>query len=296
MPDIENLPLVISFSGGETSSVMAELLVNKWKGKRQIISVFANTGKERKETLEFANNVDKYLSLGLVWVEAKVNKEHKVGTDYSITCFDEASRTGEPFKNVISKYGIPNQAFKHCTRELKTNPIKKYLQSIGLKDYVVAIGYRADEMRRVNWDKAKKEKQYYPLVETWRMNKEMVKSYCQKRPFQLGLKSHQGNCDFCWKKSKRKLLTLIKEDEKAIKWWHEMECKYGDLVVEGRSLENQNPPYVFFRDNTSAKELIEESHFEFEKYDDFEDRQMMLFDPEFDYEGDECGSGSCEPF
>jgi len=296
LPDIETLPLVISFSGGETSSVMAELLLKKFSGKREIISVFANTGKEREETLEFANNVDKYLNLDLKWIEPNVIHTKGVGTSFSLTSFEQANRNGYHFEEMIKKYGIPNQAFMHCTRELKTNPINKYLKSIGLKDYVVAIGYRADEMHRVKWDKAIKEKQYYPLVETWRMNKEMVQQFCRKRPFALGLKSHQGNCDFCWKKSKRKLLTLIKENEQGINWWHEMEVKYGHLVVEGRDAEIQNPPYVFYRGNLSANDLIDESKYPFERYDDFKERQMLMFDADLDYEGGECGSGSCEPF
>lgn len=296
MPDIENLPLVESISGGKTSSVMAELLNNKFKNtNRKRIRVFANTGKEREETLAFLNNLDKYLNLDLIWIEVVIDPIIGNGNSYKIVTFETASRNGEPFEQIISKYGIPNQAFKHCTRTLKTEPIKKYLKDIGVDEYVTAIGYRADEMQRVNWDKAKKNKQYYPLVETWRFDKNMVNRFCDLRSFNLSLKEHQGNCDFCWKKSERKLLTLISENEISIDWWKTMEIKYGNMVVEGRA-SLQNPPYTFFRDNKSALDLIEESKYPFEKFKDLDGKQQYLFDSFLDYEPSGCGSSSCNPF
>ena len=50
-------PLVISFSGGKTSAYMAKLLIDKYNGKRRIVTVFANTGKEREETLLFLGSI-----------------------------------------------------------------------------------------------------------------------------------------------------------------------------------------------------------------------------------------------
>lgn len=297
MPDIENLPLVISVSGGETSSVMADLLMMKWRNSgRKIINVFANTGKEREETLSFLNNLDKDLNLNLVWVEASINHGERVGTGFKVVTYETANRTGSPFEEMIKKYGIPNQAYPHCTRELKTAPITTYLKSLGLKDYVTAIGYRADEMGRVKWEKAKENKQYYPLVETWRANKAMVKDWCNKRAYKLGLSSHQGNCDMCWKKSERKLMTLIKDEPNRILWWDKMEQKYSNLIIESRDTINNPPPYTFFRNNKSAKDLIEDSEFSFESYADLDDLQLSMFSNEIDFEPSGCGSSSCEPF
>ena len=298
MPDILELPLVESISGGKTSSVMAELLNHKFKDSgRQRIRVFANTGKEREETLIFLNELDKYLNLNLVWIETVVNPKQGIGNDYKIVSFETASRNGEPFEQVITKYGIPNQAFKHCTRTLKTEPIKRYLKDIGITDYVTAIGYRSDEMRRVNWQKAKDMKQYYPLVETWRFDKEMVNHFCAKRPFNLNLKEHEGNCDLCWKKSDRKLLTLLIEKPHLINWWNEMEIKYGNLVIEGRQASKDNPPpYTFFRDKRSAFDLIEESKLHFVPFSEFQNNQQFLFDGFLDHEPSGCGSSSCNPF
>ena len=49
-------PIVVSFSGGRTSAYMAKLLMEK--SKSPLVFVFANTGKEREETLNFSKSKD----------------------------------------------------------------------------------------------------------------------------------------------------------------------------------------------------------------------------------------------
>ena len=38
--------------------------------------VFANTGREREETLEFIHNCDLHFGFGTIWVECITNPEH----------------------------------------------------------------------------------------------------------------------------------------------------------------------------------------------------------------------------
>src|SRR5690349_17014058 len=101
--------VLVSFSGGRTSAYMCHLMLNDpyWSSKN-LVFVFANTGKEREETLKFVDRCDRFFGLNLVWVEAKVVHEHGVGTTYTVTNFKDAKRNGEPFEETIRKYGIPN--------------------------------------------------------------------------------------------------------------------------------------------------------------------------------------------
>lgn len=134
--------LLISMSGGETSAfMMLWLLAFASKHWDEIVVVFANTGQENEETLEFVHHVETYYEVSIIWVEAVVHKGRKACT-HRIVDFRTASRKGEPFENVITKYGIPNQAWPHCTRELKERPIHSYVASLGWKKgtYATAVG------------------------------------------------------------------------------------------------------------------------------------------------------------
>ena len=109
--------LLVSFSGGETSAFMAQWLNRHYKeyGYKRIVFVFANTGLENEETLEFVKACDEYFGLNIHWLEAKVVFEKGVGTGYNEVDFESANRDGKPFEDMIKKYGIPNQANLHCT-------------------------------------------------------------------------------------------------------------------------------------------------------------------------------------
>ena len=101
--------LFVSFSGGETSGYMCWYLKNQRQNDFEMIFVFANTGEENEETLKFVDQCDKEFDLNLVWIEAVFNPEFGIGTNYKIVNYKTASRNGEPFKDGISKLGIPNK-------------------------------------------------------------------------------------------------------------------------------------------------------------------------------------------
>lgn len=257
--------LLISFSGGETSGFMAQWLLNNKKDEFEMICVFANTGQENEETLEFVEKCDKAFNMNLVWVEAVVNMKKGKGIRHKIVDFNSASRNGEPFEKVISKMGIPNMPNPFCTRDLKLYPINSYLKSIGWKNYYTAIGIRNDEIDRVNKD-YKENKIYYPLVLDVPMSKPKINFWWKQQSFRLNLKGYQGNCKWCWKKSTNKLLTICIENPEYFDFPKKMEEKYENFIPESRKHNTElNPPFRFFRNNRSVEELFELSKLPFEK-------------------------------
>lgn len=264
-------PLLISFSGGRTSALMTKILMEhpKYKYTEKLI-VFANTGKEYEETLEFVNECDKRWNLNVVWIEADVNEKHGKGTSYKIVDFETASRNGEPFEAVIKKYGLPSKLFRHCTRELKQIPIHKLAKSILGENYLTAIGIRADEKHRVG----NNDTYIYPMNE-WGITSEVVRAWWAKQDFDLNLKDYQGNCDLCFLKSKRKKLTILSENENIGEWWLQMEKKYT------RELQ---PIFDVIGDNSISKLILESKHKFRKQIDSYDKDNMKLFDPSMDIE------------
>src|SRR5208283_2489454 len=124
------MKILVSTSGGRSSAKLSWHTKQEWSNLHELAYVFANTGKEREETLIFVDRCDHAWGLGIIWVEAVVN-ERGTACTHRIVDFNSASRNGEPFEAVIKKYGIPNMNYLHCTRELKANAIRSYMQSIG---------------------------------------------------------------------------------------------------------------------------------------------------------------------
>lgn len=253
--------LLVSFSGGETSAFMAQYL---WRHKRDeydMIFVFANTGEENEETLRFVNHCSRHFGFPIAWVEAKVFMGERRGTAHTETDYLTASRDGQPFEEVIKKYGIPNQAMPHCTRELKERPIRDYAISIGWEDYFLAIGIRNDEIDRIN---AKRNELgiIYPLVFMKPMSKPAINFYWSNMPFRLDLKGYEGNCKACWKKSDKKLFQIAKDNERKFIFFQKMEMRYGNYTPESRlklmAERGEYPvnPIRFFRGNRTVEDII----------------------------------------
>lgn len=287
--------LVISFSGGRSSAVMLDQILHRWRDDRDIVIAFANTGKEEEETLRFVDAVDHHFCKPrghkVNWIEAIIHHgERKAPTARPVT-YKTVSRNGEPFEEAIKKHGIFNKSYPNCTGRLKDEPLNWWVRNvIGWErgSYDTAIGIRADEVDRVS---ARREKMrwIYPLAD-WGYKKRDVSQYMQQFDWDLKLAGdHWGNCDACWKKSLRKLMTRAKEDPAVFEWWGHMERKYG-MVTNGKE---QVEPRVFFREKRSAQDIVAMAYtkdfapYEDEKYDDPD-----LFDKLWDI-GSGCGE-SCE--
>ena len=239
--------LLVAFSGGETSAYMAQWLWKHKKDEYDMLFAFANTGVENEETLEFVNKCGNYFGISINWLEAIINQEKGKGTRHKIVDYKTASRNGEPFEQLIKKYGLPNQERFHCTRELKNNTLSSFAKSVwGKEKYYLAIGIRVDEFDRMN-DKHKELRIVYPLISYIPMTKPKINFWWSQQEFRLNLKGYQGNCITCYKKSDKKLFQIAKENPSAFDFFDRMEEEYG----LGK--------YQFFRNNRTAKQILIEA-------------------------------------
>jgi hypothetical protein len=276
--------LLISFSGGETSALMTILALKKLAPRYdEIRTVFANTGEENEQTLEFVHRCDEAFGFKTAWIEAVTPPERGVGARCREVTFETASRDGEPFEEMIQKHGIPGPGRPFCSKELKARPITRWARENGWLpgSYDLAIGIRADEIDRMSPD-APRRRIIYPLVKMFPHTKPMVNQFWDDQPFRLGLKGYQGNCKWCWKKSLRKHLTIISESPSSYDFPERMELAY-PLTGAGSTGE----PKRFFRGNLTVSDLRQMARQDFVPADDDAriDQRDMLYDIELDTGG-----------
>lgn len=297
--------LLISFSGGETSAYMTHWLLANARGHySEIAVVFANTGQENEETLEFVRDCDRHFGFGTVWIEAVQFHGVRKSPTFRVVTFETADRTGAVFEDEIKKYGIPNTKYKDCTKYLKRRPIEAFARSLGWENgsYDIAIGIRADEIDRMS-EEAAARRIVYPLVKLG-ITKPHVNFWFSQQPFRLRLKGYQGNCKWCWKKSFRKHLTIIGDNPAAYDFPRRMEALYGrhgpEFRVDPATRRTPiGPDYrrTFFRENRSVDDLFAMHEAKPETFRPAEDDSLAqptptLFDAMLDTGGG-CGE-SCE--
>jgi 3'-phosphoadenosine 5'-phosphosulfate sulfotransferase (PAPS reductase)/FAD synthetase len=219
---------VINFSGGRTSAYMTKRLIDE--GFDNYIVTFQNTGKEMPQTLNFINECDKRWKLNIVWLE------YRYGNNFEVVTYETASRDGRPFQELIEhkKHFLPNTMVRYCTDQLKIQTLRRYLQSIRIKEWTSYNGIRFDEPRR--WSKMRNLPNYQevemPLVK-WKVTKPIVLDWWKQQPFDLQVNEPYGNCDCCFLKGKGKLAIIAKEKPELFDWWIEQEnkqCQYGNNI------------------------------------------------------------------
>jgi Phosphoadenosine phosphosulfate reductase family len=208
-------PLLISFSGGKTSAFMTKLIVEHYGLQDDMKIVFANTGKENEETLNFVKTCSEKWNLPIIWIESELNPEKGKGNSFKVVDYNSASRNGEPFERLIRKYGLPNRMSRFCSGKLKIEPMELFMKECGYSEFQTAIGIRADEPNRI------KDK-WYPLFELG-ITKKHVDAFWSMQDFNLALKDFQGNCDLCHMKSLSKRVKCISQNPSIADWWVEME-------------------------------------------------------------------------
>lgn len=282
--------IICATSAGLTSVMMA-IKMKEWYPNSNIINVFLNPSKEHIKSIMFMKQCDDFYGLNLVWLEAVISQEKGVGTSYKISSFDEIKINGEIFEDGIKKYGIPSRVNKWCNRELKIIPLEKYAKDLFGNDWSLAIGLRTDEIDRIS-DKYKTNNIFYPPFENG-IDSRLRNKFWKSQPIKLHIKAYEGNCDFCFEKSKRKRMTIAVEHPDRLIWWDNMEKKYSLKIIEGKEQYNEmvlSGGAFFGRMNESIKQIVNDSKNPFIKATDEYIYENDLFDAE-----DECGN-SCQIF
>lgn len=230
---------------------MAQWLIRHYKeaGYKDIAFVFANTGLEAEETLEFTDRCARHFGFDLYWVEAKVSMVPGEGVRHNLVTFETASRNGEPYESVIEKYGIPGPAAAHCTANTKVYPINSFAKvAFNGEKYDSAIGIRYDEIDRQN-ENAAKQRLVYPLIHL-RTTKPIVNVYWRDMPFRLNIPSYLGNCVSCFKKGDKNLFAAIKERPESMDFW---------VRVWDKHSANNRDCQIPFRNRRLPNDIIEQA-------------------------------------
>lgn len=242
-PYVISGPALISFSGGRTSGFMLHEILAAHDGQLppDVHVAFANTGKEREETLRFVHECGVRWGVPIHWLEWRVDKPgfEEVG-------YNSASRNGEPFAALIAKRSyLPNSVSRFCSIELKVRTAKKFAQqALGWKHWINCVGLRADEGHRCLKAYARNEtnkepfKAYLPLDKAG-VTKRDVMAFWARQPFDLGLLGYQSNCDGCFLKAYGKLCETEAREPGRLKWWADQEA-----AVTGRTAKRSGARFV----------------------------------------------------
>jgi 3'-phosphoadenosine 5'-phosphosulfate sulfotransferase (PAPS reductase)/FAD synthetase len=249
-PFIIEGPALWSFSGGRTSGYMLWRALEAYGGQlpSDHVVTFANTGKEREETLRFVHECGTRWNVPIVWLEF-VSRSGPAERRYERVSFNSASRDGTPFARLITaKSYTPNSMMRFCTELLKVETIRHFVQTeLSWKHWSNVVGLRHDEGHRVLKRLASNDEGKSPWTSkmplaTAKVTKADVMAFWAKQDFDLGLKSYEGNCDLCFMKGRGKLKNLIRENPGAVDWWIEQEITgkgsfnkeffYSDLLHE----------------------------------------------------------------
>ena len=264
-------PALISFSGGRTSGFMLWNILQAYNGKlpKDIWVVFANTGKEAPETLDFINDVSEKWGVHINWLELSVHEERPIWRTRQVN-YKIASRNGEPFDMLLKKKPyLPNPVTRFCTSELKINVMKRIMELMGYKEWFNVVGLRYDEPRRVasiRNQTGNKWTSITPMADAKHTIEDVIE-FWDKQNFDLNLnayggKTPAGNCDLCFLKGMDTTIKILKERPEMADWWIAKEKEVGATFRKDR------PSYIELLD--ISKQLGEQSLFD-------DDDQMTCF-------------------
>ena len=245
-------PAVISFSGGRSSGYMVTQIVRAHGGTLppDVVTAFANTGKEMPETLDFVRDLGDYLNVPITWLEYASHDEPM--KRWKIVSYETAARNGEPFTALLRDKGfLPNPVARLCTINLKRKPILHWAREVlGTRDYDTVIGYRADEPRRFSGLGPQKDgdDKIAPMA-TAGVTKRDVEAFWKSQNWDLRLpningSNPMGNCDLCFLKGWKTIMGLIRLNPSLADWWIEVETDARTRKPNGATFRKDRPTYA----------------------------------------------------
>lgn len=246
-------PALISFSGGRTSAYMLKMILDAHGGTLpdDVHVTFANTGKEREETLRFVHECESRWGVRVHWLEwnDRDGTATPAADRFETVGYNSAARNGEPFKALVRRKSyLPNAVTRFCTAELKIDTMKQFMLARGYEAWTNIVGLRFDEKRRVT----KQQKRNEEGKERWQSVWPLFRSRVTKRDvwrfwlgdnidpraptlplpqgFDLRLWPYEGNCDYCFLKGLDVLAYQERERPGSIDDWIAMEALASELA------------------------------------------------------------------
>ena len=227
-------PALISFSGGRTSAYMLKMILDAHDGvlPEDVHVCFANTGKEREETLRFVHECATRWNVPVVWLERDGKR------DFEVVGYNSASRNGEPFAALIAeKRYLPNAVTRFCTSELKVCTMKAYALAQGWDHWTNVVGLRHDEPLRVARSRKPNKERWTTILplDDAKVSNRAVRAFWREQEFDLQLLPFEGNCDACFLKARSKLYEVERTAPGTLDWWVDQEAKISAAIANGGS-------------------------------------------------------------
>lgn len=242
---------IAGISGGRTSAMMAYLL------DPSTVLSFQNTGREAAGTYDFIAALEQDLGRPIVRLEfrAPPRGEPPRAATFEIVDHAHLARRGEPFRDMLEMLRAfretkgagpiaPWARQRLCTAYLKVKTQRRYCESLGWADglnrhleYTEYVGLRADEPDRVARMRARNDAldtdERAPLDERG-ITKADVLAFWSRKPFDLGVPEHMGNCTGCFLKDERDLASALLAEETDAAWWIAIEHEFAPMRRGGR--------------------------------------------------------------
>lgn len=245
--------MLVTISGGRSSATTArtiQIMENGDYSKFNKLYVFANTGLERPETIDFLKNIEKFWGIDLYKVEGVYSEIMGVGVRHKLVDYKNLNMEGVPFREAIKHKnkgdysGLPHKDAPYCSEMTKTLPSKSFADDIfGVNNYVKVIGYRREDMpRRITFAEVNIDKdRIFPLLTDFDFPFSQINlnHWWENEKFKLGIHGDLGNCELCWKKGDKTLVNNILYGTRFIDWTRDLEREYGDTMFRGnRSIDD----------------------------------------------------------